>query len=182
TCVVFVGDGRSNVANSLRVVGALLGMTVRVVAPRSMPGSAEVHEIVHRICLRTGACVGETDDLESGVSGADFVYADTWVRLGEPVESWRARVAQLRPYRIDGAVLTATANPGVRFLHCLPAVHDNSTSVGAAVLAETGLMGAEVSNEVFHSSASLVFQQAENRMHAIKALLVTDLTGGVPCW
>lgn len=127
--------------------------------------AAEVHEIVHRICLRTGARVEEIDDLERGVSGADFVYADTWVRLGEPIESWRARVARLRPYRIDSAVLAATKNPGVRFLHCLPAVHDNSTSVGAAVLAETGLRGAEVSDEVFHSSASLVFQQAENRMH-----------------
>jgi ornithine carbamoyltransferase len=175
TCVAFVGDARSNVANSLRVSCALLGMTVRVVAPGPLSGSAEVRGIVEQICARTGGSVEETDDLDTGVRSADFLYADTWIHLGEPIDSWRTKVAVLRPYRIDVDVLAATKNPDVKFLHCMPAVHDSSTAVGAAVLAETHQEGAEVSDEVFRGSASLVFDQAENRMHAIKALLVSDL-------
>ncbi|MEV6248379.1 ornithine carbamoyltransferase [Streptomyces sp. NPDC051742] len=174
-CLTFVGDGRSNVANSLRITGALLGMTVRVVAPGSMTGAADVRERAERIALRTGGRVEDTDDIEAGVRDADFVYADTWIHLGEPVDSWRPRMVALAPYRIDDRVLSAAKNPEVRFLHCMPAVHDSSTSVGAAVLAETGREGAEVTTEVFRGPASLVVDQAENRMHAIKALLVSDL-------
>ncbi|WP_030788186.1 ornithine carbamoyltransferase [Streptomyces sp. NRRL S-920] len=174
-CLTYVGDGRSNVANSLRIAGALLGMTVRVVAPASMSGSPEMRDQVERICARTGGGAQESDDIDEGVRDADFVYADTWIHLGEPVESWRPRVAALAPYRIDHQVLAATKNPQVRFLHCMPAVHDTSTSIGAAVLAETGREGAEVTTDVFRGPASLVLDQAENRMHAIKALLVSDL-------
>lgn len=176
TCVAFVGNGRSNVVNSLRVSGALLGMTVRVVAPGPLSSSAEVRDIVEQICGRTGGGVEETDDIHTGVRGADFIYADTWIHLGEPVDSWRTKVTLLNPYRIDANILAATKNPDVKFLHCMPAVHDSSTAVGAAVLTETCKEGAEVSDEVFRGPASLVFDQAENRMHAIKALLISDLT------
>ncbi|MFE0374723.1 ornithine carbamoyltransferase [Streptomyces inhibens] len=176
-CLAFVGDGRSNVANSLRITGALLGMTVRVVTPASMGGSADVRATADRISARTGGRVTETDDVDAGVRDADFVYADTWIHLGEPIDSWRPKLAALAPYRIDGQVLAATKNPDVRFLHCMPAVHDSSTAIGAAVLAETGREGAEVTTEVLRGPASLVLDQAENRMHTIKALLVSDLAG-----
>ncbi|WP_378740689.1 ornithine carbamoyltransferase [Nocardia brasiliensis] len=174
--LAFLGDGASNIANSLRVTGALLGMTVRIVAPAALAGECSVTDTAADICRTTGGTVIETDDVDEGVRDADFVYTDTWVRINEPVEQWRDRVRRLLPYRVDRNLLARTKNPDVKYLHCLPAVHNTTTLVGRQIHQETGLEGAEVSDEVFGSAASVVFDQAENRVHAITAMLVTSLT------
>jgi ornithine carbamoyltransferase len=173
--VAYLGDGRSNVANSLRIAGATIGMDVRIVSPGSLRASESVIETAEKICAGSGARVTDTDDVELGVRDADFVYTDVWVRIGEAAEQWRDRVNLLRDYRVDRTLLARTGNPEVKFLHCLPALHDGASRVGARVCAETGLESAEVSDEVFESAASLVFEQAENRLHTIKAVLVATL-------
>jgi ornithine carbamoyltransferase len=173
--VAYLGDGRSNVANSLRVAGATVGMQVRVVSPKELRADDAIIDISAKICNRSGGLVVDTDDVGEGVDGVDFVYTDVWVRIGEPVEQWRDRVELMREYRVDMELLAQTRNPAVKFLHCLPALHDGHSRVGAQIQAETGLASGEVSNEVFESAHSLVFQQAENRMHTIKALMIATL-------
>lgn len=174
--VAYLGDGRSNVANSLRVAGVTIGMNIRIVSPSSLRADEPIIELAEKICRDTGAVVTDTDDPELGVRDADFVYTDVWVRIGEAADQWRRRVNLLRDYRVDRTLLASTRNPDVKFLHCLPALHNAETRVGAEVCAETGLNSAEVSDEVFESPTSLVFDQAENRMHTIKALLIATLT------
>jgi ornithine carbamoyltransferase len=175
--LAYLGDGQSNVANSLRIAGAAIGMNVRIVSPEVLRADETIVEATEKICRATGGTITDTDDVEQGVRDADFVYTDVWVRIGEAVDQWRGRVNLLRDYRVDQDLLTKTKNPAVKFLHCLPALHDSESRVGAQVRTETGLESAEVSDEVFESESSLVFEQAENRMHTIKALMVATLAG-----
>ena len=171
----FCGDSRSNVANSLLVGGAMMGMDVRMVAPRSLWSSAEVIAAAAEIAETTGARITHTEDLDEGVSGVDFVYTDVWVSMGEPKEKWAERIELLHPYQVNADLMKRTGNPHVRFMHCLPAFHDRHTAVGEQLFQDTGLEALEVTDEVFESEASIVFDQAENRMHSIKAILVATL-------
>ena len=173
----FVGDARNNVGNSLLVAGALLGMDVRLVAPPGLLPSAEVQAAARELAGRSGARITLTDDVAEGVRGVDFVHTDVWVSMGEPKEVWAERIALLRPYQVNEAVLEATGNPAVRFMHCLPAFHDRETAVGEEIFTEFGLDGLEVTDDVFESKASIVFDQAENRLHTIKAVMVATLDG-----
>jgi len=173
----YLGDARNNMGNSLLVAGALLGMDVRIVAPPGLSPSAEVQEAARDLARRTGARITLTDDVAEGVRGVDFVHTDVWVSMGEPKEVWAERIALLRPYQVNDAVLAATGNPAVRFMHCLPAFHDRETTVGEEIYAEFGLEALEVTDDVFESKASIVFDQAENRLHTIKAILVATLDG-----
>lgn len=173
----YTGDGRSNVARSLLVTGALLGMDVRVAAPAGLQPPADVVATARDLAGRSGARVLVTDDPRAAVAGAAFVYTDVWVSMGEPQAEWDARVPVLRPYRVDSALMAATGRDDARFLHCLPALHDRRTVLGAEIHDRYGLDGVEVSDEVFESERSVVFDQAENRMHTIKAVLVQALAG-----
>ncbi|NMO57537.1 ornithine carbamoyltransferase [Actinoplanes sp. TBRC 11911] len=173
----FTGDGDSNVARSLLVTGALLGMDVRIAAPAGLQPPRDVVAAAEKAARSSGARVLVTDDLDAAVRGADFVYTDVWVSMGEPDDAWAARVPSLLPYRVTDDVLDATGRPGVRFMHCLPAIHNRDTDIGARLYQQFGVEGAEVTDEVFESHRSIVFDQAENRMHTIKALLVRSLGG-----
>lgn len=171
----YLGDARNNMGNSYLVTGALLGMDVRVVAPRRLwPADAVVAE-ARALAERTGARVTLTEDVAEGVAGADFVATDVWVSLGEPPEVWDERIELLKPYAVTMDVLRATGNPQVKFLHCLPAFHDLGTQVAREIHARHGLTSLEVTDEVFESSHSVVFDEAENRLHTIKALMVATL-------
>jgi ornithine carbamoyltransferase len=173
----YLGDARNNMGNSLLVAGALLGMDVRVVAPPGLLPSAAVQAAARDLAAGSGARITLTDDVAEGVRGVDFVHTDVWVSMGEPKEVWAERIELLRPYQVNAAVLEATGNPAVRFMHCLPAFHDRETSVGEEIFTQFGLDGLEVTDEVFESTASIVFDQAENRLHTIKAVLVATLAG-----
>ncbi|MEO7236254.1 MAG: ornithine carbamoyltransferase [Lapillicoccus sp.] len=171
----YVGDARFNMGSSLLVLGALMGMDVRVVAPASLQPAAEVVGAARAVAAETGARVTVTDDVATGVAGVDFVHTDVWVSMGEPKQVWAERVALLLPYQVNAALLAATGNPDVRFMHCLPAYHDLGTRVGRDIHADLGLTALEVTDDVFEGPASIVFDQAENRMHSIKAVLVATL-------
>jgi len=173
----YLGDARYNMGNSLLVAGAMLGADVRIVAPEALWPSEEIRRAAQERAERTGATLLLTEDPAQGVPGAQFVHTDVWVSMGEPAEVWAQRVELLQPYRVDSAVMDLTGRADARFMHCLPAFHDEQTAVGLKVAEEFGLRGGvEVTNEVFESDASIVFDQAENRMHTIKALLVATLT------
>jgi ornithine carbamoyltransferase len=171
----YLGDARNNVGNSLLVAGALGGMDVRLVAPPGLQPGEEVQAAARELAELSGARITLTDDVAEGVRGADFVHTDVWVSMGEPKEVWADRIEALRPYQVDAAVLAATGNPDVRFMHCLPALHDRETLLGEEIHTTFGLDGLEVTDEVFESPASIVFDQAENRLHTIKAILVATL-------
>ena len=173
--VAYLGDARNNVGNSLLVGAALSGMDVRVVAPEELWNDDEVVRQARKIAAQTGGSVQLTSDVIEGVAGADVVYTDVWVSMGEPKEVWDERIELLRDYQVTMDVLRATGKPGVRFMHCLPAFHDRHTMVGEQVFQRTGLDALEVTDEVFESEHSIVFDQAENRMHTIKAVLVATL-------
>ncbi|GAB2601583.1 ornithine carbamoyltransferase [Streptomyces capparidis] len=175
--LAYLGDARGNMGNSLLITGALLGMDIRVVAPRQLWNEEPVLAQAEKLAAASGARVTHTEDVEAGVYGADFVYTDVWVSMGEPKEIWDERIALLRRYSVTMDVLRATGRPDVKFLHCLPAFHDLGTAVARDLHARTGLTHLEVSDEVFESRHSIVFDQAENRMHTIKALLVATLAG-----
>ena len=175
----YVGDARYNMGNSLLVMGAIMGSDVRIVAPRSLWPSEGVQSLARERAAASGASITITDDVEAGVSGAQFVHTDIWVSMGEPASVWAERVALLTPYRVDRALMALTGRDDARFMHCLPAYHDQNTTVGRRVAEEFGLLdGVEVSGEVFESPSSIVFEQAQNRMHSIKAVLVATLAGG----
>ena len=173
----YLGDARNNTANSLLVTGALLGMDVRIAAPEALWPSAEVQAIARGLAPGSGARLTLTEDAAAAVRGADFLYTDVWLSMGEPVEKWDARIDQLLPYQVNGALVKAADNPEVKFLHCLPALHNTETEVGRQIFDKRGLDALEVTEEVFESKASIVFEQAENRLHTIKALMVATLTG-----
>ncbi|MFF2376105.1 ornithine carbamoyltransferase [Streptomyces xiamenensis] len=171
----YLGDARNNMGNSYLATGALLGMDVRIVAPRALWPEDAVVAGARELAERTGARITLTEDVDRGVAGADFVATDVWVSMGEPVEAWEERIGLLTPYAVTMDVLRATGNPDVRFLHCLPAFHDLGTQVGRELHERYGLSSLEVTDEVFESEHSVVFDQAENRMHTIKAVLVATL-------
>ena len=172
----YLGDARYNMGNSLLVLGALLGSDVRIVAPASLQPSAAVQDAAKAIASETGARVLVTDDVAAGVKGADFVHTDVWVSMGEPKEVWAERIALLGDYQVNAKVMAATGNNHAKFMHCLPAFHDLDTKVAKEMLEVTGRAdGYEVTHEVFESDASIVFDQAENRMHTIKAVMVATV-------
>ncbi|MDG9705438.1 ornithine carbamoyltransferase [Streptomyces sp. DH37] len=177
TAYAYLGDARNNMGNSYLVTGALLGMDVRIAAPRSLWPEESVVAAARSLAEATGARVTLTEKVEEGVLGADFVATDVWVSMGEPKEVWEERIELLRPYAVTMDVLRATGNPDVRFLHCLPAFHDLGTAVGREIHRRYGLESLEVTDEVFESEHSVVFDEAENRMHTIKAVMVATLAG-----
>jgi ornithine carbamoyltransferase len=151
-------------------------MDVRIVAPTSLWNSSEIIAAAREVAERTGARITHTDDLAEGVAGVDFVHTDVWVSMGEAKSVWDERVQLLKPYQVNTALLEQSGNPRVKFMHCLPAFHDTSTVVGREIMEHTGMSsGLEVTDEVFESDASIVFDQAENRLHTIKAILVATL-------
>lgn len=171
----YLGDARYNMGNSYLVTGALLGMDVRIVGPEELWPAPEIVARARRLAETSGARITLTEDVAEGVRGADFVATDVWVSMGEPKEVWDARIALLAPYTVTMDVLRATGNPAVKFLHCLPAFHDLGTTVGREIYERHGLTSLEVTDEVFESVHSVVFDEAENRMHTIKAILVATL-------
>jgi ornithine carbamoyltransferase len=180
TAVAYLGDARNNVANSLLVGAAMAGMDVRMISPESLRNPPEVVQAAHEIAATTGARIRHTADVAEGVAGADFIYTDVWVSMGEPPDRWAERIASLAGYAVTAQVLRATGKPDVKFLHCLPALHNLDTELGRTLYARTGRRSLEVDDEVFESPASLVFDQAENRLHTIKAVMVATL-GVVTC-
>ncbi|MBT2897049.1 MULTISPECIES: ornithine carbamoyltransferase [unclassified Streptomyces] len=177
TAFAYLGDARFNMGNSYLITGALLGLDVRIVAPEAYWPDEAVVARARVLAEVSGATITLTGDVAEGVRGADFVATDVWVSMGEPKEVWAERIAALGPYAVTMDVLRATGNPDVKFLHCLPAFHDLGTQVGRDIHARYGLTELEVSDEVFESAHSVVFDQAENRMHTIKAVLVATLAG-----
>jgi ornithine carbamoyltransferase len=173
----FVGDGRNNVANSLLLVAAKLGMDVRIGAPQDLWPAEDHLAMCHDFAAASGARITVTDDPVKAVSGVDFVYTDVWVSMGEPMESWGDRIAMLLPFQVNSELLAAAGNPRVKFMHCLPAYHNSETEVGAQIAAQYPHLanGVEVTEDVFESPANIAFEQAENRMHTIKAVLVAAL-------
>ena len=171
----YLGDARNNMANSLLVGGAKMGMDVRIVGPASLHPSPELIAQCQIIAGETGAEVTITDDLKIGVEGCDFLYTDVWVSMGEPDHVWQQRIELLKPYQINSQTMTLTGNPSCKFLHCLPAFHNRETKVGEEIYQKFGLDGMEVTEDVFESKASIVFDQAENRLHTIKAVMVATL-------
>jgi ornithine carbamoyltransferase len=171
----YLGDARNNTANSLFVTGALLGMDVRICAPELLWPSTEVQSIARDMAMTSDARLTITDDVAAAVSGVDFVYTDVWVSMGEPTEAWTTRIEDLTPYQVNKSVMDMTGNPDVRFMHCLPALHNSDTEIGRMVYEKFHLSALEVSDEVFESPASVVFDQAENRLHTIKAVMVATL-------
>ena len=174
---VYCGDARNNVGNSLLLAGALMGMDVRMLAPRALWNTDDVIAAAMTIAKTTGARITHTENVDEGVAGVDFVYTDVWVSMGEPKEKWAERIELLAAYQVNEHLMKATGNPDVRFMHCLPAFHDRNTTVGEQLFQATGRDALEVTDEVFESGASIVFDQAENRMHSIKAVLVATMGG-----
>jgi ornithine carbamoyltransferase len=175
----YLGDARFNMGNSYLVTGALLGMDVRIVAPKAYWPAEEVVARAHEAAEVSGARITLTEDIGEGVLGADFVATDVWVSMGEPKEIWDERIKALGPYAVTMDVLRATGNAEVKFLHCLPAFHDLGTKVGREIHESHGLTELEVTDEVFESEHSVVFDEAENRMHTIKAVMVATLSGEI---
>ena len=171
----YLGDSRFNMGNSLLVGGALAGMDVRIVAPKSLQPEAWLVEKCREIASKTGARVTVTDDVDAGVKGCDFIYTDIWVSMGEPDEVWKERIDMLMPYQVNASLMKRTGNPNCKFMHCLPSYHNLDTKAGRDVYEKFGLNGIEVTEEVFESPASIVFDEAENRMHTIKAVMVATL-------
>ena len=176
--LAYVGDARGNMGDELLIGCATMGMDLRVVAPKAVWPRPDFLELARDLASRSGAELTITESIPDGVRGADAIYTDVWVSMGEPESVWDERIALLRPYQVDAAMLALTGNSNVRFLHCLPSFHDLTTEVGAKTFERHGLTAMEVTDDVFESSASIVFDQAENRMHTIKAVLVATLTHG----
>ncbi len=173
----FLGDAHNNVANSLMVCAAKLGMDFRAISPEECAPDAALVATCRELAAASGAKITVTDDLKAGVADCDFVYTDVWVSMGEPDSVWAGRIKLLKPYQVNAAVMAATHNPDVKFLHCLPAFHNTETRVARDVKAKFALSEMEVTEEVFESPASIVFDEAENRMHTIKAVMVATLHG-----
>jgi len=171
----YLGDARFNMGNSLLVGGAKMGMDVRIVAPKPLQPSEELVSKCKQIAAETGARVTITDDVDAGVKGCDFVYTDIWVSMGEPDNVWKERIAMLMPYQVNASLMQRTGNPNCKFMHCLPSYHNLETKAGRDVYEKFGLDGIEVTEDVFESANSIVFDEAENRMHTIKAVMVATL-------
>jgi ornithine carbamoyltransferase len=171
----YLGDARFNTGNSLMVMGAKLGMDVRICAPSSLWPARALVETARSIASETGARITLTEDVDEGVREADFLYTDVWVSMGEDKAVWKERIELLRPYKVTMDVIRRTGNPQVKFMHCLPSFHDRATKMGEHIYEEFGLDSIEVSDEVFESAHSIVFDEAENRLHTIKAVMVATL-------
>ncbi len=171
----YVGDGRNNMGNSLMVGGAKLGMDFRIVAPKEVQPDAELIKQCKAIAKETGAMITITDNIKEGVKNADVIYTDVWVSMGEPAEVWKQRINLLKDYQVNKAMMDSTGNPNTIFMHCLPSFHNTDTKVGKDIFEKFGLPEMEVTDEVFESEASVVFDEAENRMHTIKAVMVATL-------
>ena len=171
----FLGDARNNVGNSLMVGAAKMGMDFRAVAPKECQPSSELVKQCKKIAKETGGKITITDDVKEGVKGCDFLYTDVWVSMGEPAEVWAERIKLLKPYQVNKDVIRKTGNPNVKFLHCLPAFHNRETTIGEEIFQKYGLDGMEVTEDVFESDLSIVFDEAENRLHTIKAVMVATL-------
>ena len=172
----YVGDTHSNMGHSLMIVGCLMGMDVRICGPKKLWPSDEYQKIARDLESRYGAKLTITDDPKAAVKGVDFIHTDVWVSMGEPKEVWKERVALLTPYQVNKELMKASGNPHVRFMHCLPAFHDTETTVGKQIAQDHDMTnGLEVTNDVFESEANVAFEQAENRLHTIKAILVATL-------
>ena len=171
----FLGDSGNNMGNSLMVGGAKLGMDVRLAGPKDCWPNQEMIETSQAIAQETGAKITLTEDAQIAVRGCDFLYTDVWVSMGQPAELWNQRIQQMLPYQINSSLMRATGNPQVKFMHCLPAFHNTDTQVGKDIYEKHGLEALEVTEEVFESKASIVFDEAENRLHTIKAVMVATL-------
>jgi ornithine carbamoyltransferase len=171
----YLGDARNNMGNSLLAGGAILGMDVRLAAPKSCWPEDALVARCRAIAKNSGARITITEDVAEGVKNADYLYTDVWVSMGEAESKWEERIRVMKPYQVNRRVMDLTGNPDVKFLHCLPAFHNRDTKVGAAIHEKYGLDGIEVTEDVFESPASIVFDQAENRLHTIKAILVATL-------
>ncbi|WP_100753332.1 ornithine carbamoyltransferase [Vibrio salilacus] len=171
----YLGDARNNMGNSLLVGAAKMGMDIRLVAPKSFWPEHELVTTCQAIAKQTGAKITLTENVEEGVQECDYLYTDVWVSMGEAPEAWDERVAMMTPYQVNMKVIEQTGNPQVKFMHCLPAFHDDQTAIGKQVAQKYGMKGLEVTDEVFESEHSIVFDQAENRMHTIKAVMVATL-------
>ena len=173
--LAYLGDARFNMGNSLLVGTAKMGMDFRSVAPMSMQPRKELVQAAENIAKQTGARIKLTDNREEGVKDCDFLYTDVWVSMGEPEEVWKERIELLRPYQVNKELMKMTGNPKVKFMHCLPAFHNRETAVGEETYQKFGLESMEVTEEVFESDSSIVFDEAENRVHTIKAVMVATL-------
>ncbi|SIQ88606.1 MULTISPECIES: ornithine carbamoyltransferase [Paracoccus] len=173
----FMGDAGNNMGDSLAIGGAKMGMDVRLCAPESLWPGADIRDEAQEIAAETGARITLTQDVDEAVEGVDFIYTDVWVSMGEGKEKWAERIELLKPYQVTAQVMAKTGNPRTKFMHCLPAFHNADTAVGREIREQFGLDAMEVTEEVFESPASIVFDQAENRMHTIKAVLVATLGG-----
>jgi len=171
----YLGDARNNMGNELLVGAAKMGMDFRAVAPRHLWPNDELIKICQEIAKETGARLTFTENVEEGVKGCDFLYTDVWVSMGEPDNVWEERIKLLTPYQVNKRVLELTENPNVKFMHCLPSFHNRETVIGEQIYQKFGLAEMEVTDEVFESPASIVFDEAENRVHTIKAVLVATL-------
>ena len=171
----YLGDARFHLANTYLVGGAKLGMDIRIAAPKSLWPQDDVVTLANGFAAGTGARIAITEDVAEAVAGCDVLLTDVWVSMGEPAEAWAERIELLKPYRVDAETMAMTGNPEVRFMHCLPAFHNRETTVGEELYERYGLEALEVTDEVFESPASLVWDEAENRMHTIKAVLVATL-------
>jgi ornithine carbamoyltransferase len=162
--------------HSLMIVGCLMGMDVRICGPKKLWPSDEYQKIARDLESKSGAKLAITEDPKAAVKGVDFIHTDVWVSMGEPKEVWKERIALLTPYQVNKELMKASGNPHVRFMHCLPAFHDTETTLGKQIAETYGISnGLEVTNDVFESEANVAFEQAENRLHTIKALLVATL-------
>jgi ornithine carbamoyltransferase len=171
----YVGDARFNMANSYLVGGAKLGMDVRIASPESLWPRDEIVDLARSVASETGAEITITEDVAEAVRGADFLLTDVWVSMGEPDEVWAERIELLKPYQVNSEAMAATGNPDVKFMHCLPAFHNTETQVGKEIYEKFGMESLEVTEEVFESPASIVFDESENRLHTIKAVMVATL-------
>ena len=172
----YVGDTRSNMGHSLMIAGCLMGMDVRICGPKKLWPSDEYRKIAEDLKERYGAKLTITDDPKAAVQGVDFIHTDVWVSMGEPKEVWKERIDLLKPYQVNARLMEASGNPQVKFMHCLPAFHDTETTVGKQIAETYGIKdGLEVTNDVFESERNIAFEQAENRLHTIKAILVATI-------
>ncbi|MFC5076461.1 Ornithine carbamoyltransferase [Vibrio thalassae] len=171
----YLGDARNNMGNSLMVGAAKMGMDIRLVAPKAFWPEQSLVDECQTIALSTGASITLTEDVQQGVADCDFLYTDVWVSMGESASAWEERIALMKPYQVNMDTIKATGNKDVKFMHCLPAFHDDQTTIGKEIAEKYGLNGLEVTNDVFESEYSIVFDEAENRMHTIKAVMVATL-------
>jgi len=171
----YVGDARNNMGNSLMVVGCLLGMDVRICAPQSLLPEFALVEKARALAEKSGARLSITSDISQAVKGVDYIHTDVWVSMGEPKEVWDERINLLKDYQVNTTMIEKSGNPTVKFMHCLPSFHNRETTLGEDIYQKTGMDGLEVTDDVFESPRSIVFDQAENRMHTIKAVMVATL-------